>query len=133
IGEPLASHTDAVWDVTFLPDGERLLSAGLDESVILWNIRPQQRFAQRLIGHTEPVWTVSASSDGRWLATGGGETSTDGEDFGIRLWDMQKCAGTQPCAPTNVNLEGHDAMVTTGAFSPDGRWFASGSADRSIR
>lgn len=134
VGDPLRAHTDAVWDVAFLPGGEQLMTASVDASSILWSLRPQQRIAQRLTGHTEPVWTVSASPDGRWLASGGGATGSDGEDFSIRLWDMQNCQDAPPCIPTlTINLSRQEALVTSSAFSPDGHWLASGSVDRSIR
>jgi WD40 repeat protein len=44
----------------------------------------------------------------------------------VRVWDV---AGTQLLA----ELSGHDEAVTCLAYSPDGRWLASGSLDRTVR
>jgi len=41
-----------------------------------------------------------------------------------------KAVGPQPCIPA---MQGHTSQVSSVAFSPDGRYFASGSADKSIR
>lgn len=78
-----------------------------------------------LKGHANDIWTQAFSPDGRWLATGG-------RDKRIFLWEM---GSPDPAAAPIVLKEGeqgqngHTAEITALAFSPDGRWLASGGRD----
>ncbi len=76
-----ARHTDDVFATAFHPDGTRLVSAGRDRAVWLWDLARGEEVA-RLQGHTSYVWSLAFSPDGTTLASGSG-------DFTVRLWDTE--------------------------------------------
>ena len=113
--------------VAFSPDGRRLASASLDDTIRLWDAATGQPIGEPLRGPDNAVRgvdtlvaVVAFSPDGRRLAWTNGDKT-------IRLWDA---ATGQPIGEP---LRGHDHGVTSVAFSPDGRRLASGSADKTIR
>ena len=76
-------HTEWVASVSHCPDG-RVLSAGLDSKVCLWNASGQPKCAD-LTGHTGSVSVVLASSDNNLALSAGYDKS-------LRLWSI----GTRP-------------------------------------
>ncbi|OAQ35015.1 hypothetical protein K457DRAFT_898130, partial [Linnemannia elongata AG-77] len=60
------------------------------------------------------------SPDGLQIAIGGGSENE------VTLWSVEFCA-------TAFVLSGHKSAVMSVAFSPCGRWLASGSEDRTVR
>jgi WD40 repeat protein len=94
-------------------DGRTLVLAG--EGVVLWDTsagRQMAAFAQKTCR------AVALSPDGKTVAAAEGN--------GINLWDVE--SGTKRAA-----LEGHQGMVWSVAFSPDGALLLSGSKDKTAR
>lgn len=104
----LTGHKSGVNSLVFSPDGQLLVSGSADRTIRLWNVRTGRELLT-LTGHKTGVYSVSFSPDGQLLA------SRDGPPI-IRLWDVK----------TGEQLRSFKG--DSGAFSPDGRFFASSNS-----
>src|SRR5436305_8382773 len=80
-------YADALYDVAWSPDGQRLASAGPDRLVILWDVAAET-LLRALRSQRWVVPGVAWSPDGRLLASAGWDNA-------IRLWDPDTGACTQ--------------------------------------
>jgi WD40 repeat protein len=106
--------------VAFSPDSQWLV-AGDTESykvVLMHVVTPDQRF---LLKVDQWALRVAFSPDRRWLATP--------SQYDARLWDLNK---PDPSSEPLI-LPGHKSRINDLAFSPDGKWFTTGSADYSVQ
>ena len=132
----LRGHEAPVAAVAFRPDGLWLASGSGDTTIRLWALQAEDRVVepQVLRGHKRGVQSVAFSPDDRWLATG----SDDGT---AGLWDVSTLlasgdsgaintgAQSEPQPAQPLFLYGQQGPVRSVAFSPDGRWLATGSWD----
>ncbi len=113
--------------LTFSPDGRDLVIGRSDGQVDI--VDPATGAVTRsFVAHQNKVYAVAYSPDGLLLATGGfngGGVSSDGFDGGLRLWDVAT-------GQLIGNRAYHDSQVEALDFSADGRWLASGGADREV-
>lgn len=85
---------------------------------------------RRLAGHQTKVGCMCFNPAGTMIASADGDF--DSPEAGgvaagvIRMWDVQ--TGLE-----RHTLTGHERRVTCLSFSPDGKWIASGSDDRTVR
>jgi WD40 repeat protein/serine/threonine protein kinase len=114
----LEGHTDQVLTLAMSADGARAFSAGMDQSVRVWDLAKRQA-ATVLAGHEGAVTAVAASRDGRLAVSGSWDRT-------VRVWDL----GTGRARRT---LEGHEEYVTGVDISPDGMRAVSGSWDQTVR
>ncbi len=109
-------HGDDVWDVSFDPSGDRIVSASEDRTLKLW--RRNGELLANLIGHRGKVRDVSFSPLGNLIASAS-------EDRTVRLW--------QPDGTLVNTLKGHRDYVLCVCFSPDGQNVVSAGHDRTIK
>jgi WD40 repeat protein/energy-coupling factor transporter ATP-binding protein EcfA2 len=152
----LSGHTDWVTDVAFSPDGTKLATTSLDNTVRVWDSQSGQVLLT-LEDHSRGVNTVAFSPDSARLATAGddGFIIVWNAETGVRLGVFKDENGTirgLEFSPDNVHLAaayedftvriwntttrrslyrlfGHENGVTDVAFSPDGGYFASSAED----
>ena len=113
-----AGNEGAVWSVGFSPQGDRIVSGGVDGTVRLWQLDGTPAAAP-FKGHEGSVLSVAFSPQGDRIVSGG-------EDGTVRLWQLD---GTPAAAP----FKGHEGPVVSVAFSPQGDRIVSGGDDGTVR
>ncbi len=107
--------------ISLSPDGQTLLSAGRDESLLLWNVSSGTSL-RRFTGHTAFVVDVAFAPDGQTAL------STARNDALI-VWDVP--TGTL-IRRLPINTQLNSSFRPTLALSPDGRTALSTEADGTI-
>ena len=130
--EPLL-HPAEVHDAAFSPDATRLLTAGMDNAVRLWDAGSgnllghvlqhdpsavERAGLDEFRGNFKPV-VARFSPDGQWVASGS-------VDQAARVWDART---GQPVTPWLA----HPDWVTVVQFRPDGTLLATASRDGGVR
>jgi len=123
IGPPLEGHKGGVRHAAFSPDGARIVSAGVDGTVRLWNADTYEQLDAPVMSHAN-VNVVAFSPDGTQIVSGG--------DFGtVRLWSAN--AGNKIATPVTeqarptFSLSFSAAQIWSLAFSSDGSHVVSSS------
>jgi WD40 repeat protein len=104
--------------VDFRRDGLRLVSAGYDGTITLWDTEKGQPIT-RWKADAGHVADVAFSPDGRLVVSGG-------EDGFTKLWDAES-------GKELATLPGQAGYVNSVAFRPDGRRVASACRDGTVR
>jgi WD40 repeat protein len=127
--ETYRGNKGAVFAVAFA-NNEALVSCGAERSAVAWNLNPDWTL-DRTLGTGDSSSPISGrvnavrfSPDGKRLATGGGEPSRSGE---IKIWEVAN--GALMHSFTNV----HSDEVFGLDFSADGKYLASGAADKFVK
>jgi hypothetical protein len=125
--------------VALSPDGQHLVSAGINQGLLLWNVKsgevvrpfgesrqgaPFNQAAQvipqmnnQAYNPGQRIYAAVFSSDGRTVATG--------QNDGVTLWETAS-------GKKRAQFTGHRGVVSSVAFAPDGKTLASGSRDGTV-
>lgn len=109
-------HQDRIWNASFSPDGQLILTASDDQTAKLWDL--QGNLIATLLGHQDVVWNAKFSSDGQTILT-------YSPDQTAKLWNLQGNLIT--------TLSGHQGEVSNANFSPDGQLIITASNDRTAK
>jgi WD40 repeat protein len=121
-------HEDTITQVKFSADSRRLMSAGWDRRLVMWDIATGIEL-RRLEGHTDSVLSLAFSPDGTHVISGVG-------NIGSSVPNPQNDRVLEPevwwwdLVDTRAEirqLRGHRDWVWSVAISPDGQWAASGA------
>lgn len=110
---PALRHAREVHRAEFSPDGRSVVTACADPAIRIWDSRSGD--LKREIAQEGAVLIASFSPEGARVATGT-------EAGFVRVVDVATSRNL-------VEARVHRGRVTSAAFSPDGRWLASTSAD----
>lgn len=129
-------HKETVVDIAFSHDGKMLASTSDDKTIKLWNVA--ERKLIRTMKVAEHVQAVAFSHDDKRVMTGGRDKPMIGEFlqeiFGdskfnpgvsARLWDVETGTLLQ-----TFTRHANDVMDV--AYSHDGNWIATASADKTV-
>jgi WD40 repeat protein len=121
----LHGNERSVSGLVFSHDGHWLFTHQKQGGASIWNLYPTDPEAKPVVSSSKEavplkVSEIAVSPDKRWLAM------LDGSTVGILDLALGDSAGARI-------LRGHDAIVTAVTFSPDGKWMATGSADKTAR
>lgn len=134
-------HTNRMRGLAISPKGDLVYSAGDDKTIRVWDVETSNN-VETIRGHVWPgeggqIYALALSPDGMLLAAAG--------NMGPPSSDPDKRCGSPACGDIRVFrrvdgswdgvtlLSGHKNTVLGLAISPDGRWLASASVDRTIR
>lgn len=110
-------HADGVYRVAFSRDGQSVVSASTDRTLVLWNIQTGQP-VRRFLGHTDSITGVAFSPDGKTILS-------SSLDKTLILWDVATGQIVR-------RFTQFDQPIWSLALSPDGKTALSGMGDGSV-
>jgi len=114
----LNSSDNRIRALDFLPDNNRMVSAGIGNEILIWNLSNGNN--QQFATVNSPIQILTVSVDGNWLAGG----TRDGQ---IIIWKMDNPSEQY------ILFEEKGNQVLALSYSPDGKWLASGDLRGNVK
>lgn len=114
----LTGHWGWVYACAYSPDGRRIVSGAMDNTLKLWDAKTGVAIIT-LAGHAENVLACAFSPDGARIVSAS-------EDKTLKLWDAATGAEL-------ATFTGHTGPALACAFSPDGKRIVSGGGQTDFR
>jgi len=116
--------------LAFNADASLLLSGSSDQHAWLWNTQTGELLTRTPDknegGHLNTVTSVAFNPKNQK------QVATVSWDNTVRLWDLIPAEDGSISFHRSDTLAGHANSVWATAYSPDGKWLASGSSDKSV-
>ncbi|MDJ0580775.1 TIR domain-containing protein [Crocosphaera sp.] len=137
-------HFAGVKDIVISPDNQIIASSSADHSIKLWQNDNQGSFQisqtisgckvdnDNCLGHSDEVNGIAFNHNGMILVSGS-------EDQTIKIWQKddrgkyQLLKTIEGCEVNNDNCPGHQDDINAVVFSPDGKFIASASQDKTVK
>ncbi len=152
-------HFDSVNTARFSSDSSEIITGSNDKTIRIWN-GDTKSSTSSIRGHQNVVWSADFLGNGKTVVSASEDKTVTVTDFstgkvGKKRFDLNSevlsiayepvsgvvFAGTADNLIRSLNIDtgemielaGHDGYVWDLATSPDGKWLASASSDRSVR
>jgi WD40 repeat protein len=117
--QKFGGHTEWVWSIIHLPDGQRVMTGSYDGSLRMWDVKSGKQIGNDWRDGESKVYGIALSPDGKKVVSAS-------EDGAVRLWDIDTCK-------IITKWMGHKDTVKPVCWSRDGRRVLSGSEDGTAR
>ncbi|MDP1799095.1 MAG: WD40 repeat domain-containing protein, partial [Planctomycetaceae bacterium] len=115
-------HTKAALCAAFSPDDRYLITGGLDDRAIVYDLKDEKTLGF-YGGHQRPVNALAFSPDGKTVASIGGGRNKGGHL--LKFWNRED-------GDELGSGEAHEAKILALAMSADGKYIATGGQDNTV-